>query len=159
MAGTRNSTKTTPAAATVATDEWLNSGPAAWADAEELDGFDLVDKANLVDVPFMITNVRFAVGGGDVHYAYIDAIYANGDAFSFHDSSSTGVRGMLLRHCMERGHLDAIDTASDIPMKLKFVNGLRVSKYLREDEKGKMRPAQTYYLTLSGKPAKAPATV
>jgi hypothetical protein len=127
--------------------------PSAWdaEGVEQLDGYDLIDKNELIGKPFLVTNIRFTTNERGVEYVYVDALDAAGDPFQFNDSSSTGVREQLVRHLTDRDKAGAVETGEDVPVRLAFFNGLRKSEYYVKDERGRDKLTRTYYLTLSGK--------
>lgn len=148
-----------------------NTTPAnAWDSADQLDGLDILDKAQLIDVPFRITGVQFSESNTGALIAYIDAEKQDGEEFTFLDSS-TGVKAQLTAYLTGRG-LDACVESGDYQeLSLVAPNGLRVSEYdvperspNGQEIRGKFRKAKTFYLTTSGRrnarksaPAAAPA--
>lgn len=134
--------------------------PDSWADAEIMDGLELVEKATLIDVPFLITAVQFTetVRQSDdaiISYVYVDAVDAKDQPFSFNDSSS-GVRSQLVEYVRSRGKADVIETHEVLPVRLVAPKGLRVSEYdqeINDPRTGRptVRRARTYYLTTNGK--------
>ena len=132
--------------------------PTAWNTSDQLDGLDLVDKAELVGKPFRITGVSFETNQRGVSYVYVDAEDADGEGFTFNDSSS-GVRAQIVQHLTKTGQDAVIDQPGDVlTLSLVIPRGLRVSEYEVKDERGKAKTARTYYLTTSGKRAAAEAT-
>ncbi len=129
--------------------------PKEWQNADQLDGFDLIDKSNLVGVPFRISSVRFDQNAAGVSYVYCDAENAIGDTFTFNDSSS-GVRAQIVAFLSSRDMDSAVDTGVLVPMNLVAPRGLRVSEYEVRDDRGKTKNARTYYLTTSGQRASEP---
>jgi len=132
--------------------------PAAWNDADILDGLDIEDKSKLVGIPFLITGCEFKLNNDNVSICYIDAEYRDGESFTFTDSS-TGVRAQLVAYLTER-KLDAIiDTGAFQSFRLVVPNGLRVSEYTVNRPAaralGRIQEVQakTYYLTTSGRRA------
>jgi hypothetical protein len=126
-----------------------------WDDADEIEGLDLVDKATLVGVPFLVTGIHFTVNNDNVSYVWLDAINRAGEPFTFNDSSS-GVRAQVIEYLGKIGKSDAVETEEIVSVKLKVGKGLRVSEYDREvpdARSGKMvwKRLRTYYLTTSGK--------
>ena len=123
--------------------------PAAWGDAdtiETLTGIDLIDKAELVNVPFLIEEVSFRTSATDVDTVWITAQNVEGDLFQFTDSS-TGVRKQLVKYFEDKNQAGAVDTDEPIPMRLAVPKGLRVSKYPKMI-RGKEQTVKTYYLTV-----------
>lgn len=130
--------------------------PAAWNDADVLDGMELVDKATLKGVPFLITGLTFKTNDRRVNFVYVDGERADGTTFSFNDSSS-GVRAQLVSYLAERDLSDAVDSGDTVPVRIVAPLGLRVSEYDTEDDNGRPKKGRTYYLTTSGKRAGVPA--
>jgi hypothetical protein len=131
--------------------------PAAWAETETLEGLDLVNKAELLDTPFRISAIWFQTNEAGVHYVYVEAEKTNGEEITFNDSSS-GVRAQIISFLSAKGQDAAVDTATaDEPYALELVvpRGLRVSEFMARDERGREKPAKTYYLTTSGRRRKA----
>jgi hypothetical protein len=129
--------------------------PEAWADAEELSGYDLVDKYELIDVPFLITNVRFETNKRGINFVYVSAQTADGSAIMFNDSS-TGVRQDIVTYLAEKGRDAAVDTGENVPVRILVRKGLRVSEFETPvEERGRtvMKKARIFYLTKSGVPA------
>lgn len=134
--------------------------PAAWSDAEVMDGLELVDKASLVGKPFLITAIQFTetVRQSDdaiISYVYVDAVDKDDNPFSFNDSSS-GVRSQLVEFARSKGWADIVETHEVKPVRLVAPNGLRVSEYdqeVNDPRTGRptVRRARTFYLTTSGK--------
>jgi hypothetical protein len=124
--------------------------PADWGkDVEVLDGIDLLDKAELIGKPFLITEVRFQTSTRGYDMVYVNAQFKDGTVFQFVDSSSgvkTQIENFLeLKEIMPKGN-DEI-----VPIKLLILKGLRVSEFVATDERGREKKARTYYLTTSGK--------
>lgn len=123
----------------------------AWGrDVEVLDGLDLLDKTELVGKPFLIETVWFEVGQRSVEYVYVEGQLENGTTFMFNDSSS-GVRAQLEAYLQGKGRLPEV--GQRVPLRLVVPKGLRFSTYNVIDERGREKPAKTYYLTASGKKA------
>lgn len=129
--------------------------PADWFDGPdtmEVTGLDLVDKATLVEVPFLITRVAFALGSKDVAYVYADFVRIDGTAGSFNDSSTTGVRTQIEELWTLHKGSEPTYTPRDVEkvwndVKIPARKGLRVSEYIPEGRKEK---ARTYYLAANG---------
>lgn len=139
-----------------------NQLPASWLDDEQNDtliGLDLTDKGQLVDKPFRILGVQFRTANSGAHMATVDVETADGNMFSFQDSSGTGVRQEIIDYLIEK-KLDAdIDTGAYItlPRPLICPRGLRVSKYeAREGAKPNAPLRMTYYLTKTARPRVTP---
>jgi len=123
--------------------------PAAWGDAstiETLTGVDLLDKAELVKVPFLIEEVQFRTSNSGVEQVWITALDVDGNSVQFTDSS-TGVRKQLVKYFEDNNKAGVIDTGETVPMRLAVPRGLRVSKYPKKVD-GKIREVKTYYLTV-----------
>lgn len=132
-----------------------NNLPSAWDDAEEIAGLDLVEKASLIGVPFLITNVYYTENNDGVSYVWVDAENAAGETFSFNDSSK-GVRAQITELLTNSGRESAVESGDHVAIRVKCLKGLRVSEYDAErpnPRTGKMEwiRARTYYLTTSGK--------
>jgi hypothetical protein len=131
-----------------------------WAgpDAEFIGGADLRDKAELVDLPFKITGVRFEKSAKNVEYVYVEAEDQAGDEFDFNDSSNSGVKQQIITY------LEAKEVAWDYTsgvvhdVNLVIPKGLRVSTYEVTDNRGKPKTAKTYYLTSGGRAARRAAS-
>jgi hypothetical protein len=129
--------------------------PESWADAEELAGYDLIDKYELIGVPFMIRAVRFETNKRGINFVYVDAERADGSAITFNDSS-TGVRQDVVNYLTEKGKEAAIDTGERTPVAILVRRGLRVSEFetpVQERGREVMKKARVFYLTKSGVPA------
>lgn len=126
-----------------------NDVTSAWgADVELLDGVEIVDKAELVGKPFLITQVWLDMGSNEVLYLYVNGVHQDGSTFTFNDSSTTGVKAQMLQHLVSKG----IDLQPGAVQDVKIVipRGLRVSVYDVSDL-GRTKRAKTYYLTTSGR--------
>jgi hypothetical protein len=134
----KTTTNTTPADLT-----------AIWGeDVEVLAGVDLLDKSELIGVPFLLTGVKFTVNDRSIVIAWIEGERQDHTPFTFTDTS-TGVKAQIEAHCQAKGiSTDALDEWNNL--RLVAPNGLRVSTYEVKDERGKTREARTYYLTTSG---------
>lgn len=136
----------------------------AWDYADQLDGLDLLDKSQLLDIPFRITSVRFVEGNNGIRRVEVDAEKRDGETFTFQDSS-TGVKTQIEQFLAAKGLDAAIETGEPIEMNLVAPNGLRVSEYQvpergpnGQEIRGRFRQAKTYYLTTSGRRAPVKAT-
>lgn len=118
------------------------------SDVEILDGLDLLDKAELLDRPFMIESVWFESGQRNVEYVYVQGQFENGDGFTFNDSSS-GVYKQLESYLNSKESKPEIGQV--VPVRLVIPRGLRVSEYMVQDDRGREKKSKTYYLTTSGK--------
>lgn len=120
------------------------------ANAEVIEGFDLVDKAELRGVEFVITGVRFDAGARNVGYVYVDGVNRAGDKFTFNDSSGTGIKSQIIDLLNSKGIEVSYESGEVIELQVHVPKGVRVSEYIITDVKGKERNARTYYLTTSG---------
>lgn len=129
-----------------------------WNDVEELDGLDLINKTELIDVPFLITGVHFETNNSGVQAAYIDGVREDGTTFQFYDSS-TGIKAQIVSYLTEKELGHVLDSGETAEVQLGVRGGLRYSDYeTAPDARGKTRQARTYYLKASGKKAaSAPA--
>lgn len=127
------------------------NAPAAWGkDAfDVLTGTDLVDKAELVNKPFLITTVQFKMNDRKVESVLITALDVDGTPFSFSDSSSTGVRAQLAQYLVDSDNAAVIETHEPLVLRLAVMLGLRVSEYDATNERGKTVKAKTYYLRMT----------
>jgi len=103
-------------------------------------GFSVVDKSVLVGVPMLLLEWRFVAGDFD-GFVSVAAVTQDGRKVIFNDGS-TGIRAQLEKVTQSR---KAKGNATP-QMGLKVMGGLRVSQYTYTDDKGKERPAETYYL-------------
>jgi hypothetical protein len=126
------------------------STPSAFDGWDVIEGFDPVEKDQLIDQPFGITGVRFRQNDQKIVFAEVETVSADGNQAAFQDAS-TGVRDQLIKLLTERGVKDwANGEWHDI--KLYVPRGLRVSKYEWVDKTdGKRKQAQTFYLTTAGR--------
>jgi len=102
------------------------------------DGFSLEDKSALVNVAFVIVSFSFAKGEYGEDFAVVRAVTADNRKIVFTDGS-TGVREQVRR----LGTKGINPNAAGVLVK----RGLTVSEYEYTDDKGKVTPAKTYYLT------------
>lgn len=145
--------------------------PKEWQTSDQLDGYDFVDKAELVGEPFRITSVEFYPNANGVHFANVQAEYRTKIPFAFNDSSTTGARAQLLDYMVK--HLGLTSTESPVDgtvyaISLVVPRGLRLSEFgvtkdgtpVALDDSRTVRKGRTYYLTTSGIPktAEAPTT-
>lgn len=131
--------------------------PAEWTESEQLDGLDLIDKAELVGRPFRITGFYFEMTDKGIGYVYVDAEDTDKNTFTFNDSS-TGVRAMLVKYLKDKGDDSPVDSGVYQNVSLVIPKGLRVSEFTVKDERGRDKQARTYYLTTSGRRAAADDT-
>jgi hypothetical protein len=123
--------------------------PAQWGDAEDFgaSGNLIEEKSVLVKMPFLIGNVKFNDGdfGPFVSLTCVDA--ANVE-FILNDGS-TGIYAQIVEKLHNAGLLSKDIEAPEIgewDVRWACKRGLRVSKYSYTDDKGKERPAETYYI-------------
>lgn len=128
--------------------------PQDWQDTEQLDGLEVVDKAQLLEVPFRITSLYFETNQRGVSFVYVDAEDADSNGFTFNDSSS-GVRQQLVSYLIKSEQDSAVESGEVVKMNLVIPKGLRVSNFTVKDDHGRDKAARTYYLTTSGKRAGA----
>jgi hypothetical protein len=135
----------------------MTTMPVGWETEEVLDGLDILDKSQLVDVPLRILGCAFKPNNENVSICYIDAERSDGYAFTFLDSS-TGVRAQIVKYLSDKGLDAAVDSGEYVEFKLVAPQGLRLSEYEipvkapnGQPIPGKVRLARTYYLTTSGK--------
>jgi hypothetical protein len=137
--------------------------PRDWANADQLDGYDFVNKGELIGSPFKINSAEFYHNANGVHFVNIEAEDIARKPFAFNDSS-TGVRQQLLDYLTTRlGHEPGEGIV--YPMDLVAPQGLRTSEYgigkdnrpVSADSPLAVRKAVTYYLTTSGRPRRESA--
>lgn len=133
-----------------------NNLPVGWENEEVLEGLDILDKSQLVDVPFRILGCAFKSNNEGVSICYIDAERTDGYQFTFLDSS-TGVRAQLVKYLTDKGLDAAVENGEYQEFRLVAPQGLRLSEYeipVRAPNgnpvPGRTRTARTYYLTTSG---------
>lgn len=133
-----------------------NTVPGNWSNDDVVEGLDILDKAELVNVPFRINGCVFTTNNDNVSICYIDAENASGYEFTFIDSS-TGVRAQIVKYLTDKGLDAGIESGEYIEFKLVAPQGLRLSEYevpVRGTNgqaiAGKNRMARTYYLTANG---------
>lgn len=123
--------------------------PGTWTEADQIEGADFLDKADLVNVPFRATGLRFYSNDRGVAYVEVDGERVDGTTFTFNDSSS-GVRTQLVSYVTGKNMAEIVNSGVFTPISLVAPNGLRVSEYDVVDA-GRTKKAKTYYLTTSGK--------
>jgi hypothetical protein len=130
--------------------------PGVWGTAEELTGIELVDKAELIGVPFCITAVWFTENQRSIEYAYVEGMRVDGTVFTFNDSSS-GVKAQIESILQGKG-VDTVPT-EEAPYEFRLIipKGLRKSEYEVKDERQRTKIAKTYYLTTNGQRTAATA--
>jgi hypothetical protein len=121
-------------------------------DVEFIGGVDLRDKAELVNVEFLVTAVRFEKNARGVEYAYVTATTRAGETFEFNDSSNSGVRAQLTTYFERKEIAVSYESGEVHEVKILAPRGLRLSTYEVTDLRGKPKMAKTYYLT-TGQPA------
>jgi hypothetical protein len=131
--------------------------PSEWEGSDVLDGLDILDKSQLVGVPFRTFGCAFKPNNEGVSICYIDAHRADGYAFTFLDSS-TGVRAQVVKYLTEKGLDSVVESGEYADFQLVAPDGLRVSEYdvpikspNGQPIPGKTRQARTYYMTTNGK--------
>jgi hypothetical protein len=116
-------------------------------------GFTVVEKDRLVGVPFIIAEWRFNSGsykdenGDSRQFVSAACVTKSGDKWVINDGG-TGIAEQLAtvtRRRLAKGHATPQNG-------LLVPAGLTVSHYEREDEKGIMQPAKTFYLSESPTP-------
>jgi len=130
--------------------------PAQFAEFDQLEGLDPVNKATLVGTPFGITAVRFRTNDRSVVFAEAEIVSASGDLLGLSDSS-TGIRDQLSAYLL---NTLGIQPSGELPwteVKLYVPRGLRVSVYDVEVN-GQTRQAKTYYLTTRGRASEPAAS-
>lgn len=118
----------------------------AFAGFDTIEGFNPIDKAELVGTPFGVTGVRFRENERKIAFAELEIVTADGEVLGFQDSS-TGVRDQIRDYLNGKKTKAGADGWHDV--KLFVPAGLRVSKYDVTDEHGRTKTAKTYYLTLT----------
>jgi hypothetical protein len=112
---------------------------------------DLLDKAELIGVPFLLTGIKWTINDRDIIIVWVEGEREDHSTFTFTDTS-TGVRAQIEAYAAVKGiSTDANGDWHDV--RLIAPKGLRVSTYTVKDERQKDREARTYYLTTSGKRA------
>lgn len=129
--------------------------PDSWSAVDNVDGEDLVNKAELVDVPFMITALWFTENERGISFVYVEAERTDGTWFTFNDSS-TGVREQLVNHLKNRQLDAAVDTGDVLNIEIVCPRGLRFSEFDVQVENPQTRrletkKARTFYLTTAGR--------
>jgi hypothetical protein len=119
-----------------------------------LEGFDPIDKAELVGKPFGITGVRYRENERKVKFAELEIVLPTGEKLGFQDSS-TGVAAQVTQYLADKGYGAQLGEWMDV--KLFVPRGLRVSAYDVVDANGKTKQAKTYYLSLEARNGRAPA--
>lgn len=121
-------------------------------EVEVLTGLNIVDKATLVDKPFIITGVRVMEtkpndDGEIFEYVQVEAKISKTEKVTFQDSS-TGVKAALITLLKDRFNWNG-EMNEWYDFKFGCPQGLRVSPF-KKNVKGHMVDSQTYHLTFSG---------
>jgi len=137
---------TTTKTATVTTTETTAWGKDA---AEVLAGVDLVQKAEMIGVPFLITGFKFTHNpASNIGYVYVEFETSPGGERRMFNDSSTGVRQQMEEFAGAKGLKIELEKWYDV--RVLCPKGLRVSEYDTKDERGRDTKGRTYYLTTSG---------
>lgn len=111
-------------------------------------GFTVVDKARLVNVPFVILEWRFNASElNDAGFVSLSVVTKNNDKWIINDGS-TGILQQLIRITRVRRQRKHATPQNGLAVPA----GLSVSNYKFTDAEGKERPASTYYLNESPTP-------
>ena len=111
-------------------------------------GFTVVDKARLVNVPFVILEWRFNTSEfNDAGFVSLSVVTKNDDKWIINDGS-TGILQQLIRVTRIRRQRKHATPQNGLAVPA----GLSVSNYRYTDADGKERPASTYYLNESPTP-------
>lgn len=114
-----------------------------------IEGFDILDKAELLGVEFVITGVWFVSGARNVGYVYMNGVKRDGTKFTFNDAS-TGIKAQITEMMTKLGKPTDSDTGNVLEVLIHIPRGVRVSEYEIKDVNNKDRKARTYYLTTGG---------
>lgn len=126
------------------------SVPSAFDGFDVIEGFDPIEKDQLIGEPFGITGVRFRQNEQKIVFAEVETVNADGEQAAFQDAS-TGVRDQLIKFLTDQGIKDW-QNGEWHDIKLFVPRGLRVSKYeWRDKSDGKVKQAKTFYLTTAGR--------
>jgi hypothetical protein len=113
----------------------LQAGGASLVDVADYGtGFDVTDKAALVDVPFVIVNMRMYEDGQFGEFAILFLVTEDGRKCIINDGS-TGIRQQVKTMINE-----------GVTGGVLVRKGLSRSDYKYVDDKGKETPATTFYL-------------
>jgi hypothetical protein len=122
--------------------------------ATKLSGHDLLDKAELVGVPFIITEVMFKVNEKSQSVAYVTGVNGENKFFEFNDFSGTGVRQQLIEYVHETtGQPVSMESGEIHSLALYAPNGLRRSDFEVDTRPNKavgkpiMKAVSTYYIS------------
>lgn len=135
--------------------------PKEWQTSDQLNGYDFVDKAELLNEPFRITSVEFYANAHGIHFANVQAEYRTKIPFAFNDSSTTGVRAQLLDYVAKVAG-EVVD-GTVYAVSLVAPRGLRLSEFgvtkdgttVQADDPRSVRKGKSHYLTTSGVPKTA----
>jgi len=117
--------------------------------AEVIEGFDILDKAELIGVEFVITGVWFQLGSRNVQYAYMNGVKRDGSKFTFNDSSS-GIKAQIIDMMTKLEKPVNFESGEVIDVLIHIPRGVRMSEYEIKDVNNKDRKARTFYLTTGG---------
>lgn len=125
--------------------------PTAWADAEVLGGVSLVEKDELIGRLFLVRAVTNVLSAQAYPMVRVEVEFTDGKAVMFQDSSATsGVRAEIEEILTKRGKGEEALMDERIPLRFICPDGLRVSPYEKENQRGVMVKGRTFYLTRSG---------
>lgn len=125
--------------------------PASWADTEVLGGVSLMEKDELIGRLFRVNAVTNIVAAEGYPGVRVEVEFTDGRSAAFQDfSGKSGVRAEIEEILTHRGKGEEALVDERIPLRFICPDGLRVSKYDKEDQRGVMRPSRSYYLTRSG---------
>lgn len=125
--------------------------PESWADTPLLDGLSLVEKETLVGKLFRVNAVQQTVSGSEAGYAMVRVEYEfpDGTTGMFQDSSAkNGVRAEVEKILAKMGKAELLDEW--VPVRFICPDGLRISTYKQENNRGVMEDRRTFYLSRSG---------
>ena len=128
--------------------------PSAWLSDDsswEVEGYDFVDKKELVNVPLRIVALSFRTGKNGVEMVFCEAERVGASNVQFSDAS-TGIKAQISDMWMSKIGSAPVFTTEERWHAVSIVvrHGLRVSRYQRE---GSREWAETYYLRASGQRA------
>jgi hypothetical protein len=125
--------------------------PIEWGteSAEVLAGVELVNKAELVGIPFRMTGFKFTHNpNSNIGYVYVEFEREPGGERNTFIDSSTGVRAQVEEYFAGKGTKIELEHWYDV--SIVAPKGVRVSEYDTEDERGRPVKGRTFYLTTSG---------
>ena len=128
--------------------------PAEWFDgAQEIGGLDFVDKATLINIPFLITAVSWRINRSGIRMVWCDILTLDRTEATFSDSSATsGIRVQIEElWAANHGGEEPTYTEDEIWQACRIVvrNGLRVSEYPTPGGK-KGETSRSFYLAANG---------